>query len=957
MASLLQSVLRQLTSTCADVGEDAALLRRFVADGDQPAFAVLLRRHGGLVWGVCRQMLPTEADAEDAFQATFLVLASKAGSIRRPELLGPWLYGVAVRVARKLRGLNQRRRRREVPMTLVEPVGDSGRLDLGLVRVEEIEALHEELARLPETYRAPLVLCDLGGLTHVEAAERLRWPSGSLGVRLSRARGLLRERLTRRGIAPASALALTASLTQTASATVPSNLAVATTRAAGRFAAGSGTAAVGASASASSLAGQVISSVFVTETLLRSIVMSSGIVAVVVGVGISGWVAPPDDATATSAATQPSRLDRSANPVPSAQTQSSRQTLRFGDVRPETELPASPRTASVPNASVDALEAYQALARSVGGEADAQVELALWCEANGLTPERLKHLTLAVLTQPGHVKARALLGQVAYASRWLRPEAVERLVRGDTGLSNTLAAYNSRRERTRYTTDAHWKLALWCEQNGLKAEADAHFVVVTRLDPDHEAAWKRLGCRRVNGRWLNDEQVAAELADGKQQKEANRTWRPLLVKWRGWLNSKDRRDEAEQGLSGVSDPRAVPAIWSVFVSGGELDQRRAVQLFGQIDAPASDLALGILALSCPRANVRKAACETLARRDARQAVDLLVGLLRDPEPNPRTPVVRFQFVPVGALGIGSAGITYVEGRRTAVRTTFTLEDGIGLNGFVGAALRSLNDGGLYQLLRPGYEQRLAMQSRRQVADFEATLRAFLAEAATDMVPGFALIEQGNARLIHTLKNIVGVSPGDSWEDWKRWWVEQRGYVYDPGQFKNPPDLRFYETKPIYTRVVHNPVSCFAAGTPVKTRAGPLPIETIQVGDQVLTQDVRNGALSFTPVLATMHNTPAPTLRVQFEGSAEPVVATDIHRFWKTGQGWVMARDLKPGDAVRMLDGPARVSAVSSEAVQPVFNLDVGETQSYFVGQAGALVHDNSAVLPVAQPFDAVPVYR
>ena len=125
-----------------------------------------------------------------------------------------------------------------------------------------------------------------------------------------------------------------------------------------------------------------------------------------------------------------------------------------------------------------------------------------------------------------------------------------------------------------------------------------------------------------------------------------------------------------------------------------------------------------------------------------------------------------------------------------------------------------------------------------------------------------------------------------------------------------------------------------------------------MGDQVLTQDVQTGALSYQPVLAVFHNRPGATLRIELDG--ESIVATTIHRFWKAGQGWVMARDLKPGDPLRTLDGTAKVRAVESDQVQPVFNLQVAEGGSFFVGAAGTLAHDNSLVEPVTAPFDAPP---
>jgi RNA polymerase sigma factor (sigma-70 family) len=191
---------------------DGQLLARFTAERDElaeVAFAVLVRRHGPMVLHVCQQILGDRHVAEDAFQATFLILARRAGSLRQPDLLGHWLYGVALRTAREARMREDRRRRREAPgpEELAEaPSGEAGPPEAPLVCREEFAILHEEVARLPENERAAVVLCSLEGLTYQEAALRLCCPVGSIGVRLSRARERLRVRLTRRGLAPSAGL-------------------------------------------------------------------------------------------------------------------------------------------------------------------------------------------------------------------------------------------------------------------------------------------------------------------------------------------------------------------------------------------------------------------------------------------------------------------------------------------------------------------------------------------------------------------------------------------------------------------------------------------------------------------------------------------------------------------------------------------------------------------------------
>ncbi|MHB1559070.1 MAG: sigma-70 family RNA polymerase sigma factor [Isosphaeraceae bacterium] len=183
---------------------DGDLLTRFTSgspDVAEPAFAALVARHGPMVLAACRSLLSNPHDAEDAFQATFLTLARKAATIRQPELIGPWLHGVACRTARRLREKDARRRRNEVEASMSRASEKTAAPDR-----DAIAALHEEIDRLPERYRSAIVLCDLNGLTHREAGRRLGHPTGTISARVARARARLRDRLLGRGLAfPAAA--------------------------------------------------------------------------------------------------------------------------------------------------------------------------------------------------------------------------------------------------------------------------------------------------------------------------------------------------------------------------------------------------------------------------------------------------------------------------------------------------------------------------------------------------------------------------------------------------------------------------------------------------------------------------------------------------------------------------------------------------------------------------------
>ena len=184
-----------------DLGQvsDDRLLTRFLADRDETSFEALVIRHGPRVLGVCRQVLGDTQDAEDAFQATFLVLLRRADAIRKRDSLGHWLHGVAHRIAVRARARGARRRTRELEVVVEElsAVHPGDQLEGADLR----PLIREEVDRLPEKYRDPVVLCYLEGLTNEEAARRLRCPPGTLKGRLTRAREILRDRLDRRGLA------------------------------------------------------------------------------------------------------------------------------------------------------------------------------------------------------------------------------------------------------------------------------------------------------------------------------------------------------------------------------------------------------------------------------------------------------------------------------------------------------------------------------------------------------------------------------------------------------------------------------------------------------------------------------------------------------------------------------------------------------------------------------------
>jgi RNA polymerase sigma factor (sigma-70 family) len=243
---------------------DGHLLECFVRQRDQAAFEALVRRHGPMVLGVCHRVLRHGDDAEDAFQATFLVLIRKAALLLSQETIGNWLYGVAYHTALKARAAALKRRAKECQVKPVPPreTGHEGVSDL-------LPLLDQELNRLPDKYRQAVVLCELGGRSRQEVARQLGIPEGTLSSRLATARRKLAQRLSRHGPACSPALLAATLCPNAATACVPAPLVVSTVKAAAMFAAGHAATGV-ISAHAAALTEGVLRAMLLTK--LKSVV-------------------------------------------------------------------------------------------------------------------------------------------------------------------------------------------------------------------------------------------------------------------------------------------------------------------------------------------------------------------------------------------------------------------------------------------------------------------------------------------------------------------------------------------------------------------------------------------------------------------------------------------------------------------------------------------------------------
>jgi Pretoxin HINT domain len=613
---------------------------------------------------------------------------------------------------------------------------------------------------------------------------------------------------------------------------------------------------------------------------------------------------------------------------------------------------------------------YEALRLKAGKDPAALVKLSLWCEAHGLSAERGNHLMEAIGVNPDNIAARGLLGLISYRGKWLKPEEVRGVRQSDAKLAAKLEAYLARRAAVvalliNGKTDsagrhkaalAHEKLGAWCQEQGLKDEAIAHFTMAVQYDPYLDAPWKRLGYVKRNGRWMTREKIAAEEQEAAAQRKADRYWEPLVRKWKSDLREPRRRQDAEKSLAMVTDPRAVSSIARSFAAGTPDDQLRASSLLKRIESPESTRELARLAVSSAAEPVRKSAIEALKDREPRDYVGLLIAMI------PLT--VEYKLQPV--RGPGSQGALLIDTPRFTMLRTYDAPVAFTLaSSFRGAVTVDESDGmpivyrgvdlDAMKLLNPQNQMLKMREVKARTAQllFDANLQA--AAAQEQLMADVAAIEQLNLlsaaaseRVLPILRQ-AALAPASSTDQdsLNQWWYDSLGYNYQPPE-KVQAAVNVFppSTPPSLT-------TCFAAGTGVRTIEGSRPIEEIRPGDLVLSQDVTTGGLEFRPIVFVHHNPANQTLRITLSND-EILAASVYHRFWRAGEGWAQARELKPGDVLRALGRTLRVVAVEPGNFEPLYNVDVEKNRSFFVGEGNVLVHDNTLPPSRQACFDAPP---
>lgn len=385
----------------------------------------------------------------------------------------------------------------------------------------------------------------------------------------------------------------------------------------------------------------------------------------------------------------------------------------------------------------------------------------------------------------------------------------------DGAEAEALAEYNARKARADMNSHDQWRLAIWCEQHGLEAEARLHFANVVQLDPKRDAAWKRLDYKKYKGRWMLDEQIA----EAKIQEEANDRWADEFKAIHRHIHGGRRRVEAEEALARIEDPRAVPALYHEFADRSSTDQRILIQVLGQIRGPVASKTLASLAVYGVSADVRRMATETLRGRDAVEFVEFLLALMPD--------LIHYEVRPVG--GPGSPGILLVEGERFNIRrfyapppppnVTYRPGDiirydatGSPLIFRMGKTIASFDHGEVI-----GGTPMRVTQSR--VREFAISPRLLASEALKGAASASMQLRGDIARIEamneargmfkgligRVLKDATGQSLGDDVEPWRDWLADQTGTSRpEPTDRAERPRPTFNEVVPLAYKPYYGP---------------------------------------------------------------------------------------------------------------------------------------------------------
>jgi hypothetical protein len=586
-------------------------------------------------------------------------------------------------------------------------------------------------------------------------------------------------------------------------------------------------------------------------------------------------------------------------------------------------------------------------------KAEQLVSAAVQAEVNGDSARSFALLHDALRADPENKLAHWQLGEIKINNQWVAAEETQRRATADP----LQAEYRERRKQSGDSPQGQLALARWCRKSNLKEEAQFHWANVLTLDPKNEEALRALDLRWHKGRLVPRGQLAQEKDQLRQSKLAAERWSSKIVKWRRDVLGPDMnaRLAALTEIRAIKESDAIPSLEDVTLGHEANDPRHSPQFaavglafvdsLGKTQGQAATESLARHAVFAADKKVRLAAIEKLKPRDRHDFVPMLVDALG-------MPIEATYSLTTGPDGsVHYLRSLYREGpdsdwswesRRAAVQRDLG-GPSILLDTYTGKAV-----------VGPGESPVVIAAKKANVATAYQKRYATNAAATEFQVQqANQSVETLNARVVQVLTATTGEELGDNPKSWWDWWRstnEYASYDHPVDQHYDSDVDRYYYNFPTYGLVSSAPPpkipigrSCFVKGTSVWTKVGLRPIESIEMGDLVLSQDVTTGELKYEPVIARTVRPPSPVVKLSID--TEEVRATRGHLFWVSGTGWRMAKELEKGTMLHGLNGGSRIRSTESDGEAEAYNLIVAEYNTYFVGEHGLLVHDNKPRTP------------
>ena len=566
------------------------------------------------------------------------------------------------------------------------------------------------------------------------------------------------------------------------------------------------------------------------------------------------------------------------------------------------------------------------------------VRQALVAETLGDNTQRARKLGEAILAAPDLDAANWHLARVKSGDNWLALSDAETQVTDDT----TFAEYRKLRDKAS-TPGLIQALANWCLKQRQTDLTELHFAqLLGHKDATpamREEAIKRLDLVRAGGSWLRKEELEARQAEAKAVQEALAKWRPKLKALQLVIDGPDfaKRNEAIEQLQQMDDPQMIPALESFLLDGKADFQEHVVSRLAKFKHFEATESLVKYAVNSQYSLAREAAASALKERPSHEFIPLLLSGLIAP--------IKSEYVILPDRG---GRIAY---KHTLFREGIAgnlLSVSLGLTAPIRIPGLDTVEDHTVRVYAPEQPATIVNRATSGVSAAEALRtqmnKAALQAASTQAKVAIANSEIGvrNVHVFDALETATSQQLAREPTAWWKWWQQYNEYYWPrPTQFVYQSSASYY----LYGTNSHTVVSgtrgfsCFLAGTPVRTQAGVAPIETIQPGDRVLSQDQNTGELTYKLVLRTTLRPPAKMVRIT--AGSESITTTLGHPFWVSGHGWKMAKELKAGDRLHSHGGAIEVASIEPlEKPEPAHNLVVADFNSYFVGNQGLLVHDN-----------------